>query len=82
VGLKELEEEALLRVTDWLRDRRLIHLRGAVFRWIASISYFTPRSYPLGPPSRSEHSGIIGSLAHFAEYAGLATLLYRALSGG
>ena len=49
---------------------------------MAGISYFSSRSYPLGPLSRSEYSRSIGSIAHLMEYAGLAVLLFRALSGG
>ena len=48
--------------------------------WAAGIFYFSSRSYPLGPLSRSEQGEVIGHVAHFVEYAGLAALLYRALS--
>jgi len=52
-----------------------------VLLWMVGIFYFSSCSHPLGPLSRSEHSEIIRSIAHFVEYAGLAVLLYRALSG-
>jgi len=53
-----------------------------VFLWMAGISYFSSRPYPLGPLSRSEYTEVIGRVCHFMEYAGLAILVHRALSGG
>lgn len=47
---------------------------------MAGIFHFSSLTYPLGPLSRSEYSEIIGRVAHFVEYAGLAILLQRALS--
>ncbi|HEC35512.1 MAG TPA: VanZ family protein [Anaerolineae bacterium] len=61
---------------------RLAYRWGPVLFWMAGISYFSSRSYPLGPLSRSEHSDVINRVAHFAEYAGLAALLHRAAAEG
>ena len=57
-----------------------------VLLWMTAIFYFSSRSDPLGFLPSSEdgiEDGIdIDKLAHIGEYAGLATLLYRALTGG
>lgn len=53
---------------------------GPAFLWLASIFYFSSRSYPLGPVSRSEHAAPVSNVAHFIEYAGLTILLHRALT--
>ncbi|MGA9348646.1 MAG: VanZ family protein [Anaerolineae bacterium] len=50
--------------------------------WMASISYFSSHSDPLGFLPSSGHGNDIGNLAHIGEYAGLAALLHRALSSG
>lgn len=69
------------RQTDqWPAVLRWISRWGPVVVWMAGIFYFSSRPQPLGPLSRSDHSGLIGRVAHIAEYAGLAALLHRALS--
>ena len=47
---------------------------------MASIFYFSSRPNPLGFVSLSGHQGSVEKAAHFVEYAGLVTLLYRALA--
>lgn len=81
-GPKEQRQGALLRGIGWVGCWPLIQLWGPVFLWMAGIFYFSSRPYPLGPLSRSEHREVMGTVAHFAEYLGLAALLCRALSGG
>ena len=61
---------------------RLAGRWGPVLVWMAGIFYFSSLPDPLGPLSRLELSDAIGSLAHFAEYVGLAVLLYRAFTRG
>ena len=53
-----------------------------VLLWTAGIFYFSSRPDPLGFLPSSGHDIDISKLAHIGEYAGLATLLYRALTGG
>ena len=53
-----------------------------VLVWMAGIFYFSSRPDPLGFLPSSGDGIDISKLAHIGEYAGLATLLYRALTGG
>ena len=52
-----------------------------VLLWMAGIFYFSSRPNPLGFLRSFGHDIDIGNLAHIGEYAGLITLLYRALAG-
>jgi hypothetical protein len=52
-----------------------------VLVWMAGIFYFSSRPDPLGFLPLAKQQESIGKAAHFAECAGLAVLLYRALSG-
>ena len=67
----------------------ILRLPSSVSRWspvllcMAGIFYFSSRRDPLGfLPSSPGHGIDIGNLAHISEYAGLAALFYRALTGG
>jgi len=53
-----------------------------VVLWAAGIFYFSSRSDPLGFLPSPEQQTSVGKVAHFAEYAGLAALFYRALARG
>ena len=60
---------------------RLVERWGSVFFWMAGIFYFSSRSDPLSfLPSSGQGIVDIDKLAHMGEYAGLAILLYRALT--
>jgi hypothetical protein len=65
---------------DLFRRSRLVRLWAPVFLWMGAIFYFSSRPNPLGFLPSSRHTGGIDKLAHIGEYAGLAALLYRALS--
>jgi hypothetical protein len=47
---------------------------------MGGIFYFSSRPDPLSFLPVAEQRGSVGKVAHFAEYAGLTALLYRALS--
>jgi hypothetical protein len=51
-----------------------------VFIWMAGIFYFSSRPDPLDFLPSSGHGIDIDKVSHIGEYAGLAALLYRALS--
>ena len=60
---------------------RLVERWGAVLFWMGGIFYFSSRSDPLGFLPLGQDTADIDKLAHMGEYAGLAALLYRALTG-
>lgn len=64
------------------RRSRLVQGWAPVLLWMVGIFYFSSRSDPLGFLPSSRHDIDVGKLAHIGEYAGLAALLYRALSSG
>jgi VanZ family protein len=51
-----------------------------VFIWMVGIFYFSSRPDPLDFLPSSRHGIDIDKVSHIGEYAGLAALLYRALS--
>jgi hypothetical protein len=70
---------ALVYIIELLRRSHLVRYWLPVFIWMAGIFYLSSRSNPSGFLPASEHGINIDRLAHIAEYAGLAALLYRAL---
>jgi len=60
---------------------RLVERWGPVLVWMVGIFYFSSRPDPLGFLCSGQDTVGVDKLAHMGEYAGLAALLYRALTG-
>lgn len=59
---------------------RLVERWAPVLFWMAVVFYFCSRPNPLGSLPSPGQQESASKVAHFAEYAGLLLLLYRALS--
>jgi hypothetical protein len=70
---------ALAYIIELFRRSHLVQRWAPVVIWMAGIFYFSSRPEPLGFLPSPTQWGPIGKVAHFAEYAGLAVLLHRAL---
>jgi VanZ family protein len=72
----------MAHILKLFRRLRLVQDWAPLLLWMTGIFYFSSRPNPLSFLPSPEQRGSVGKVAHFAEYAGLAALLYRALSNG